>query len=48
MGFLNKICDRPRSNKASLILAVGHPAENAVIPLASTIKKPMEQVLSKF
>ena len=48
MGFLNKICDRPMSNKASLILAVGHPAENAVIPLASTIKKPMEQVLSKF
>tara|TARA_B100000902_G_C27275759_1_gene898756 strand:- start:449 stop:1138 length:690 start_codon:yes stop_codon:yes gene_type:complete len=48
MGFLNKICDRPMSNKASLILAVGHPAENAEIPLASTIKKPMEQVLSKF
>ena len=48
MGFLNKICKRPVSNKASLILAVGHPAENAVIPLASTIKKPIEQVLSKF
>ena len=48
MRFLSKICNRPSSNKASLILAVGHPAKNAKIPLASTLKKPINEVLSIF
>ena len=48
MGFLSKICNRPSSNKASLILAVGYPAENANIPLASTIKKSFDEVVSVF
>ena len=48
MGFLSKICNRPSSNKASLILAVGHSAKNAKIPLASTLKKPFNEVLSIF
>ena len=48
MGFLSKICNRPSSNKASLILAVGYPAENAKIPLASTIKKSFDEVVSVF
>ena len=48
MGFLSKICNRPSSNKASLILAVGYPAENAKIPLASTIKKSFDEVVSIF
>jgi iodotyrosine deiodinase len=48
MGFLSKICNRPSSNKASLILAVGYPEENAKIPLASTIKKSFDEVVSVF
>ena len=48
MGFLRKICKRPSSNKAVLILAVGHPSKNATIPSASKIKKPLSEVLSIF
>jgi hypothetical protein len=48
MGFLSKICNRPPSNKASLILAVGHSTKNAKIPLASTIKKEFTDVVSIF
>ena len=48
MGFLSKICNRPSSNKASLILAVGHAAEDVKIPLASTVKKPFKEVVSVF
>jgi nitroreductase len=32
MGFLNKILDRPSSEKAFLILVVGYPDENATVP----------------
>ena len=46
MGFLTKICKRPSSNKPILILAVGHPEKNATIPLASTIKKKIDDVMT--
>lgn len=32
MGFLNKILRRPPHEKPFLLLVVGHPAENAVVP----------------
>jgi len=32
MRFLNEILDRPRQEKPYLILVVGHPAEDAVVP----------------
>ena len=48
MGFLSKICNRPSSNKAFLILAVGHAVEDVKIPLASTVKKPFKEVVSVF
>ena len=32
MGFLNKILDRPRHEKPFLILVVGYPARDAVVP----------------
>ena len=48
MGFLSEICNRPPSDKASLILAVGHIAKDAKIPLASTVKKPFNEVVSVF
>ena len=46
MGFLSKICKRPSSNKALLILAIGHADENATIPYAAKIKKPLEDVMT--
>ena len=48
MSFLQKICMRPPSNKATLILAVGHAAEGAKVPLAATIKKPLSEATSIF
>ncbi len=32
MGFLNEILDRPPNERPFLILVVGYPAENAVVP----------------
>ncbi|MEA3357946.1 MAG: nitroreductase family protein [Thermodesulfobacteriota bacterium] len=45
MGFLNKILDRPSSEKAFLILVVGYPDENATVP---EIKKKFLQEICEF
>jgi iodotyrosine deiodinase len=46
MSFLNDLCDRPASNKPVMILAVGHPSDDATIPTAATVKKPLEDILT--
>ncbi|PVH28961.1 nitroreductase family protein [Pararhodobacter oceanensis] len=46
MKFLNAALDRPASEKPVMILAVGHPAEDATIPRVAKIKKPLDQILS--
>jgi len=42
MGFLSEICGRPASEKPLIILPVGYPAENCVVPRIA--KKPLEEV----
>lgn len=42
MGFLNEILGRPANEKPFLILVVGYPAENAVVPNIS--KKPLDEI----
>jgi hypothetical protein len=42
MGFLNEILERPENESPFLLLVVGHPAEEAVVPMIG--KKPLEQV----
>lgn len=42
MGFLNEILGRPTNEKPFLILVVGYPAENAVVPDIG--KKPLEEI----
>lgn len=44
MRFLNQLCGRPSSEKPVMIVAVGHPAPDATIPVHATIKKPLEQI----
>jgi iodotyrosine deiodinase len=39
MAFLNKICERPPTEKPYLILVVGHPAAGALVPRHALIKK---------
>ena len=42
MGFLEKILNRPKNEKATLLIPVGYPAKTAVVP--KLIKKPYEEV----
>lgn len=46
MRFLNKMLGRPESEKPIMIVAVGHPAENAVVPKVAKIKKPLGEILT--
>lgn len=41
MGFLNRLLDRPSHEKPFLLLVVGHPAENALVPNISR-REPSE------
>jgi nitroreductase len=42
MKFLNDILERPQNEKPFLILVVGYPAENAMVPLI--VKKELKEV----
>jgi nitroreductase len=42
MGFLNDICGRPDNEKAMILLVVGKPAENCLVPAIE--KKPLAEV----
>ncbi|EAR50511.1 nitroreductase family protein [Oceanicola granulosus HTCC2516] len=48
MRFLNDLLGRPASEKPVMILPVGHPAPDATIPKAATLKKPLDEILSVF
>ena len=44
MGFLNAILDRPPSEKAMIMLVVGHPAAGATIPAEALRKRPLSEI----
>jgi nitroreductase len=44
MGFLNQILKRPKNEKPFLILVVGYPAENAMVP--NIKKKELSEIAS--
>ena len=44
MGFLNRILGRPSYEKPFVLLVVGHPAENALVP--DIERKPLEEIRS--
>ena len=46
MKFLNQILNRPSNERPYILLVVGHPADDAEIPRAATVKKPLEQIAS--
>ena len=48
MKFLNSILCRPKSEKAIMIIAVGHPAVDATVPAVAKWKKPLESILTFF
>ncbi|WP_209504598.1 MULTISPECIES: nitroreductase family protein [unclassified Ruegeria] len=48
MRFLNDALDRPASEKPTMIIAVGHPSEDATVPAVAKLKKPLEEISSFF
>ena len=48
MKFLNKILERPSNERPMILLVVGHPAVDAMVPRAATIKKPLEEIASFY
>ena len=48
MRFLNHLCHRPPSEKPVMIIVVGHPLPDAVIPVHAVQKKPLDQIASWF
>jgi len=48
MKFLNGLLGRPEQEKPVMIIAVGHPADDATVPAVAKIKKPLEEILTVF
>ncbi|WP_026758595.1 nitroreductase family protein [Sediminimonas qiaohouensis] len=48
MRFLNDLCGRPDNEKPVMILAVGHPAEDATVPAVAKKKKPLNEIMTAF
>lgn len=46
MKFLNQILNRPSSERPYILLVVGHPTEDAMIPRAATLKKSLNEIAS--
>ncbi len=46
MKFLNDLLGRPEQEKPTMIIAVGHPAEQATVPAVAKIKKPLDEILT--
>jgi nitroreductase len=46
MKFLNELLERPKSEKPVMILAVGHPSDEATVPAVAKMKKPLEEILT--
>lgn len=46
MKFLNGLLERPASEKPTMIIAAGHPADDATVPAVAKIKKPLDEILT--
>lgn len=44
MNFLNEICNRPKTDKAYILLVVGYPAKDASVPEHAKIKKSLADI----
>jgi len=45
MGFLGTLLDRPRNERAYVVIPVGYPAPDATVPAHALVKKPLDQIL---
>lgn len=44
MGFLRDICERPKDEKPFVLMVVGYPAADAVVPKHALIKKSLPEI----
>ena len=45
MGFLNEVLDRPKNERAYLLIPVGYPGEGCEVPAHALEKKPLDEIL---
>ena len=45
MKFLGEVLGRPPSERAYLLIPVGYPADDCVIPVAATVRKPLDDIM---
>ena len=45
MGFLNEVLDRPKNERAFLLIPVGYPGEGCEVPAHALEKKPLDEIL---
>lgn len=48
MAFLNDILGRPENERAELLIPVGYPASDAVVPKHALQKKPLSEILVRI
>ena len=48
MKFLNGLCERSENEKPVMILAIGHPGEDATVPAIAKSKKPLDQIMTTY
>ncbi len=44
MGFLTEICGRPKTEKPFVLMVVGYPADDCVVPKHALVKKSLEDI----
>lgn len=44
MGFLSRLCGRPEAEKPVILLVVGYPKADCLVPVHGGIKKPLEAI----
>jgi len=45
MGFLHEILGRPDHERPFLVIPVGHPADDCVVPVAATTRRPLAETM---
>jgi len=45
MAFLGRILDRPENERPFVLVPVGHPADDCVVPEAGMKRKPLDEIL---
>jgi nitroreductase len=46
MKFLNEVCDRPQEERAYVVIPVGYPADDAMVP--DITRKPVDEVVVRL